>query len=104
MGIIEMVSYELGKELRKMFFILSRAWDKEKILSPYGESYLRPSDSALGCSTTEPQRLYGERGLLRSSYDTRPAYCVMFVDRLIIEMVSYELGKRLRKRFFSRSP
>ena len=39
MGIIEMVSYELGKELRKMFFILSRAWDKEKILSPYGESY-----------------------------------------------------------------
>ena len=30
---------------------------------------------ALRCSTTEPQRLYGERDLLRSSYDTRPAYC-----------------------------
>ena len=25
-----MVSFELGKELRKMFFVLSRAWDKEK--------------------------------------------------------------------------
>ena len=23
----------------------------------------------------EPMRLYGERDLLRSSYDTRPAYC-----------------------------
>ena len=71
-----------------MFFVLSRAWDKEKILNPHEESNLRFSDSALRCSTTEPQRLHGERGLLRSSYDTRPAYCydqyvdsVMFVDR-----------------------
>ena len=39
--------FELGKELRKMFFVLSRAWDKEKILSPHEESNLRPSDSAL---------------------------------------------------------
>ena len=30
--------------LRKMFFVLSRAWDKEKILSPHEESNLRPSD------------------------------------------------------------
>ena len=51
--------------LRKMFFVLSRAWDKEKILSPHEESNLRSSDSALRCSTTEPQRLYSERGLLR---------------------------------------
>ena len=57
-------------ELRKMFFVLSRAWDKDK-----EQSNLRPSDSVLRCSTTEPQGLYGERGLLRSSYDTRPAYC-----------------------------
>ena len=35
----------------------------------------RPSDSVLRCSTTEPQGIYGERGLLRSSCDTRPAYC-----------------------------
>ena len=55
------------KEQRKMFFVLSRAWDKEKILSPYEESNVRPSDSALRCSATEPQRLYSDRGLLRSS-------------------------------------
>ena len=30
--------------LRKMFFILSQAWDKEKILSPHEESNLRLSD------------------------------------------------------------
>ena len=44
-----------------MFFVLSRAWDKENILSPHKESNLRPSDSTLRCSTTEPQRHYGER-------------------------------------------
>ena len=32
-----MVSFELGKELRKMFFVSSRTWDKEKILSPHEE-------------------------------------------------------------------
>ena len=64
MGIIEMVSYELGKELRKMFFHLVTSVGQRKILSPHEESNLRPSDSALRCSTTEPQRLYGERGLL----------------------------------------
>ena len=31
----------------------------KKVLSPHEESNLRPSDSALRCSTTEPQRLYG---------------------------------------------
>ena len=34
-------------------------WDKEKILSLHEELNLRPSDSALRCSTTEPQRLQG---------------------------------------------
>ena len=33
-----------------MFFVLSQAWDKDKILSPRGESNLRPSDSALRCT------------------------------------------------------
>ena len=50
-----------------MLFVQSRERDKEKILSPHEESNLRPSDSALLCSTTEPQRLHGKRGLLRSS-------------------------------------
>ena len=71
-----MVSFELGKEIKKdVFSSCHKRGTKEKILSPHEESSLRPSDSALRCSTTEPQRLHGERGLLRSSYDTRPAYC-----------------------------
>ena len=37
-----------------MFFVLPRAGDKEKILSPHEESNLRLSDSALRCPTTEP--------------------------------------------------
>ena len=58
-----------------MFFILSRALDKEEILSPHEELNLRPLDSTLLCSTTESQRLYGERGLLQRLYDMYPAYC-----------------------------
>ena len=50
-----------------MFFVLSRVWDKDKILSPNEESNLRPMDSVLRYTTTEPQRLYGEQGLLGSS-------------------------------------
>ena len=70
-----MIRPGINLKLNKDVSVLSRAWDKEKILSPHEESNLRPSDSTLRCSTTEPQILYGERGLLRSSYDTRPAYC-----------------------------
>ena len=35
---------------------------KEKFLD-HEESNLRPSDSVLRCTATEPQRLHGERGL-----------------------------------------
>ena len=59
----KMVSFELGKEIVKDIF---RVWDKEKIQSPHEESNLRSSDSALRCSTTEPRRLYGERGIRMS--------------------------------------
>ena len=39
-----MVSFELGKEIKKdVFFVLSQAWDKERILSPREESNFRPS-------------------------------------------------------------
>ena len=42
-----------------MFFVLSRAWDKEKILSPHEESNLRPSD--LRSDALPPsQRLFGD--------------------------------------------
>ena len=44
---------------------------QKNILSPHEESNLRPSDSALRCSTPELKRLYGEQGLLQSSYMTR---------------------------------
>ena len=49
-----------AKKWRKMFFLLSRIWGKEKILSPHEESNLGLSDSAIQCSTTEPQRLCGD--------------------------------------------
>ena len=64
-----MVSFELGKEReREMVFVLSRAWDKEKILSTHEESNLRPSDSALRCSTTEPQTLRWARSISNSKF------------------------------------
>ena len=64
-------------DIEKDVFVLSRAWDKEKILSPHEESTLRPSDSALRCSTIELQGLHGEDG-----------------------MVSFELGKEIEKDVF----
>ena len=74
--------------------------------SPHEESNLRPSDSLLLCSTTEPQRLYGERGLLRSSHDMHPNTArisnvdsIMFVIRLK-EMVSFEFSMETEKDVF----
>ena len=63
--------------LRKMFIRLVTSVGQRKNSESPEESNLRPSDSALWCSTTEPQRLHGERGLLRSSYDTRPNLVVV---------------------------
>ena len=88
-----------------MFFIFS--WDKEKIVSPHEESKLRPSDAALCCSTTDPQRLCGERGPVQSSYMTHILHTarignvngVMFVNR-ISKMGSFELDKEIEKDFF----
>ena len=59
---------------------------KKKTLSPHEESHCRPSDSALRRSASEPQRLCGEQGTLRSLYLTRILHtvrvsnvvCVMF--------------------------
>ena len=44
--------------------VLSRAWDKEKILSPHGG--IEPQTHGIHAPMlyTEPQRLYGERGLI----------------------------------------
>ena len=50
------------KKSRKMFFCLVKSG------SPHEESNLRPLDSVLWCSTTEPQRLYGEQGTFQSPH------------------------------------
>ena len=49
-----MVSFELGEEIKKFVFSSCYECGKEKILSPREVSNLRPSDSVLRCSTTEP--------------------------------------------------
>ena len=56
------VGFELGKQVEKDVFGLVSSVGRKK--SPHEESNLRLQDSALRRSTTEPQRLYGERGLL----------------------------------------
>ena len=62
-----MVGFESVMKWRKMFFVLSRALEKQKnFLSPLEKSNRRPLDSALRCSTTELQRFYSGRGLLRN--------------------------------------
>ena len=70
-----MITFENSE--RCFFSFCHERGTKKKNVRPHEESHLRPSDSALRCSTTEPQRLYGERGLLRSSYDP-----FVFVDCL----------------------
>ena len=62
-----MASFERGKEIEKDVFRLVTSVRRRKMLSPHEERNLRPLDSALRCSTTEPQRPCGELGLLRSS-------------------------------------
>ena len=53
------------KRNKKDVFVLSRAWDKEKILCPHEESNLRPLDSMLQCSTTEQQTLRSARSITK---------------------------------------
>ena len=78
----EMISIELGKEIEKdVFRLVTSVWRNKKILSPHEESNLRPSDSALRCSTTEPQRPSGERGLLETKKYSL-LFCNMFSHSL----------------------
>ena len=64
-----MVIFKTCKEKEKVVFCLVSSVRKKNI--PHEESNLKPSDSALRCFTTEPQRLYGKQFPLRSSYMTR---------------------------------
>ena len=54
-GIREMVSFELGREIEKDVFSSCHERGTMKNSESHEESNLRPSDSALRCSTAEPQ-------------------------------------------------
>ena len=43
--------------MSSVFFVLSRAWDKERILSPHEELNLRPSDSAREVQKIPPEQV-----------------------------------------------
>ena len=69
-----------------MFFVLSRAWDKEKSLIPQEESNLRPSDSrsdALSHRDSTVSEVYYEVHTRRVLHTARISNVdsVMFVDR-----------------------
>ena len=88
-----------AKKWRKMFFLLSRIWGKEKILSSHEESNLRPTDSAIQCSTTEPQRLCGDEVYYKvhmthilHTAGIRNVNSIIFVNR-IRKMVSFSSGR-----------
>ena len=54
----------LGKDV---LFFVSRAWDKEKILSSYEESNLRPLRNR--------DSIWWAKLIKKFLYDTRPVYC-----------------------------
>ena len=75
-----------------MFFVLTQVWDKwkkkEKILSPHGESNLRPPDSALRCSTPSHRdstvsKVYYKVRMTHVQHTARISNVnsIMFVDR-----------------------
>ena len=101
-----MVSFELGEELRKMFFRLVTSVGQRKILSPHEESNLRPSDlrsDALPLSHRDSSMsdIYYEVLMTRVLHTARISNVdsVMFLIE-IVEMVSLELDEELRKMFF----
>ena len=90
----------------RCFFVLSQAWDNETILSSHEELNLRPSDlhsNALPLSTDSTvSEVYYEVQMTRvlhtariSNVDSR-----MFFQIEIVEMVTFEFSKELRKMFF----
>ena len=79
-----MLSFELDKEMEKdVLRLVTSVGQIKKNLSPHEESNLRPSDSPLLCFTSEPQRLYGGWGLLRSSYETLHTARIYNVDSVM---------------------
>ena len=62
-----MISLETVLFQKYVFRLITSVGQRKISESPIEELNLRPWDSALQCSTTEPQRLYGEQGPLKSS-------------------------------------
>ena len=68
---VSTLTVQTTQNIEKDVFRLVTSVRQRKNSIHHEESNLRPSDSALLCFTTEPQRLYGRQGLLRSSCTTR---------------------------------
>ena len=60
---VSTLTVQTTQNIEKDVFRLVTSVRQRKNSIPHEESKLRPSDSALLCSTSEPQRLYGGRGL-----------------------------------------
>lgn len=56
-----MVRFELGKEIEKDVFHLVMSMEQRKILCPQEDLNPTPLHSALRCSITKQQELYGEQ-------------------------------------------
>ena len=65
-----MVSFELGKDEEKHVFFC--------LITSKGKKILRPSDFALNCFTTEPQRLWWARPIRKIIYMT----CILHAARI----------------------
>ena len=68
------------------------------------ESNLKPSDSALRCSTIKPQRLYGERDLLRSSCEFGLVSMIVRSLTFICISLYYWLNRATSRNLPSQSP
>ena len=85
-----MLSFELSKEIEKdVFHLVTSTGQRKKILSPHKELNLRPSDSMLQCSTTEPiettvSEVYYEVHMTHVLHTARVGNVssIMFVNRL----------------------
>ena len=80
-----------------MALVLSRAWDKEKILRSHEESNLRPSDLRLDARPLSHRdftvrEVYYEVHMTHALHTARISSVdsVMFVDGIIGEMVSFK--------------
>ena len=89
LGNAQRTVWKIYIEIEKyVFFVLSRAWDKEKILSPHEESNLRPSDVSYDALTQNDRdssvsEVYYEVHMTRVLHTARISNVdsVMFVDR-----------------------